>query len=159
MHRLLITDSEAEQLIKTIKYIIKKYNISLKPGNKGYIELKSNNDNNIGFLLHYFISKNVLNKMSLHLRQKHTNINLIRINIDPNGFHKNSNNHTIYGNRILIYSTSEWIEKADGKTYVKAYDVPNEFTDTDSLEQVFLDFLVYINVKEESKVFFRNELL
>src|SRR5690625_6449298 len=94
--------------------------------------------------------------MSLHLRQKYTNINLVRINIDPKGFHKNADN-TVHGNRMLIYSTNEWIKKADGKTYVRAYDLPRSFSNTTDLERVFLDFLVYINVKEENKLTFVRE--
>lgn len=157
MQKILITDSEAKHLIEILKYIIKKYNVPLDPGSKGVIELDT--DEKYEFFLHYFVSPNVENKMSVHLRQKTTNINLVRINIDPNGFHKNGNKQKIFGNRLLIYSQEEWIKKADGKTYVQAYNVPEEFTDTTNLEQVFLDFLVYIHVKEENKLLFNSKLI
>lgn len=90
----------------------------------------------------------------LCILEKETNTNLVRINIDPNGFHKNSNGETIYGNRILIFSYEEWVNKSDGYTHVRAYNLPKEFKNIDCLEQVFLDFLLYINVKSEGKITF-----
>lgn len=157
MYKMLLTDEEAQHLIEILKHVIKKYNISLHPGSKGYVELDTEGKEE--FYLHYFVSNKVNRKMSLHLRQKTTNINLIRINIDPNGFHKNSDNTYIYGDRLLIYSQTEWFEKADGKTYLKAYKVPKQFTNLGNLEQVFLDFLFYINVKRENKLAFENKIM
>ncbi len=152
LKQLLLTDTEAQHLISILKLVLKKYKIDLKPGNKGTIALKSHDEHN-QFILDYFTATKRNDKMSLHIREKETNTSLARINIDPTGFHRNAKN-TIDGNRILIFSSEEFLEKNDGSTYVRAYELPNSFIDPNDLEQVFLDFLVYTNVKQEGKIEF-----
>lgn len=155
MGELELTNEEAKVLIGMLKVVFKKYNIDLKPGSKGEILLKTESANE--FFLHYFTPPRRNDKLSIHLREKETNLNLARVNIDPVGFHNNSNGEKIRGNRLLLFSSEEWVrkrEQGDYKTHVKAYDLPTEFTDTSVLEQVFLDFMLYINVKKEGKIVF-----
>lgn len=151
---IVLTDEEARYLIRILKFVFKKYQVDLSPGNKGDILLITNAEENREFILHYFTSQHIEGKISLHLRDKESNISLVRLNIDPNGFHKNSNGETVRGNRILIFSSEEWINKNDGYTHMKAYNLPNDFKNVDSPEQVFIDFLLYINVKREDKITF-----
>lgn len=152
MEELNLSNEEAYDLIKILKIIFKKYNIDLRPGNKGIINLKASNGE-WEFILDYFTSSHRADKISIHLREKENNLTLLRVNIDPNGFHNNANDK-IYGNRILIFSSDEWLEKNDGATYVKAFALPPEFSNPKDIEQVFLDFLLYINVKKENKISF-----
>ncbi|MDX6047475.1 DUF6978 family protein [Bacillus paranthracis] len=151
MKQLQLTDTEAQYFIEILKLVLKKYQIDLKPGNQGSLLLKSH-DNRNQFVLDYFTAKLRNDKMSLHLREKETNISLARVNIDPTGFHKNADKETIKGHRILIFSSEEFLAKNDGTTYVKAHPLPDSFSDTNDLEQVFLDFLGYTNVKQEGKI-------
>jgi hypothetical protein len=108
--------------------------------------------------LNYFTPKHRDDKVSIHLREKETNSSLARINIDTTGFHKNSDGSVIKGHRLLLYSSEEWSLKNDGFTHVKARSLPRNFHDTSDLEQVFLDFLLYINVKQEGKLKFPSLL-
>lgn len=151
MENIELTDAEIKRLIDLLKFVFKKYQVDLKPGNKGDISLIT--QENTEFILHYFTPRHRDDKISIHVREKETNINLIRINIDPIGFHNNSDGK-VWGNRLLIFSSDEWLQKNDGFTQVKAYDLPEKFKDTGNLEQVFLDFLMYINVKQEGKIIF-----
>ncbi|PIC71378.1 hypothetical protein CSV77_04945 [Sporosarcina sp. P16b] len=155
MRELNLTDEEAKTLIEMLKMLLQKYNIDLKPDNKGVINLKGEITGE--FFLHYYTPRYRDDKISIHLRDKETNHNLVRVNIDPVGFHNNADGVTIAGNRILLFSSEEWVrkkEKGDDKTHVRAFNLPSQFTDTSSLEQVFLDFIEYINVKREGKITF-----
>lgn len=156
MRKLELTDDEANRLITILKIILRNYKVDLSPGNKEDIQLKSISSHN--FILTYFTPPYRDDKISIHLREKDTNTNLVRVNIDPVGFHKNSDGEKINGNRILLFSSEEWVNKNDGATQVKAYDLPSDFTDTSNLEQVFLDYLMYINVKQEGKIVFPDLL-
>lgn len=152
MKQILLTDNEAQYLITILKQVLKKYKVDLKPGNKGVISLKSHDDH-YEFILDYYTPKHRDDKISIHIREKDTNTSLVRINIDPDGFHNNSDG-VIRGNRILIFSSEEFYKKNDGFTHVRAYNLPKDFTDPSDLEQVFLDFLRYTNVKPEGKIEF-----
>ncbi|MCK7605375.1 hypothetical protein L3V64_003175 [Geobacillus stearothermophilus] len=152
MEELALTDEQAKALIEILKYILRKYKVDLSPGKRGDILLKSIDERH-EFILNYSTSKYRSDKISIHIREKNTNLSLVRVNIDPNGFHNNSDG-VIKGNRILVFSTEEFVNKDDGFTHVKAYPLPECFTNPNDLEQVFLDFLVYINVKREGKIEF-----
>lgn len=152
MRKLDINDEEAHALINILKMVLKKYSVDLTPGNRGQISM--NSVDNDKFLLNYFTPPLRDDKLSIHLREKESNINLARINIDPTGFHNNSDGQKIRGNRILLFSSEEWVKKNDGNTHVKAFEIPKTFSDTSNLEQVFLEFLLYINVKQEGKINF-----
>lgn len=148
--RLDLTDSEAYTLIKILKHFMQKHEISLDPGNKKNLQLNSEDGDN--FILTYYTSKYRNDKISINLREKETNLSLVRINVDENSFHKNSNNEIIRGHRLLILSNQEWFAKNDGATYSKAFNIPKDFSDLKDIETVFLDFLTYINVKVEGKL-------
>lgn len=153
MNNINLTDEEANYLIRILKMFLKKYNVNLNPGNKETLQLHSEN-HTYEFLLDYYTPKHRDDKISIHLREKNSNINLVRINIDDTSFHSNSDGEKVVGNRILVFSNEELKGKKDGYTHTKAYPLPKEFSDTKNLEQVFLDFLMYINVKQEGKINF-----
>lgn len=157
MKEIKLTDEEAQHLITILKLFIKKYNVNLGPGNKKTLQL-TDEDATYDFLLTYYTPKHRDDKISIHLREKDSNINLIRVNIDSRSFHSNADGEKIYGNRIVVFSNHEFKIKNDGYTHTKAYDLPGEFTNPQDLEQVFLDFLVYINVKQEGKIKFPSLL-
>ncbi len=152
MNPLELTDEDARNLIEILKVFLKKYRVDVSPGNRGDLLLAAE-DQSTEFILTYNTPKHRDDKITIHLREKETNLNLIRINIDPTGFHNNSDGK-VYGNRILVFSSEEWYAKDDGFTHVKAYPLPNEFKEINNIEQVFLDFLVYINIKQEGKITF-----
>jgi hypothetical protein len=154
LEELILTDEQAQYLIQILKYILKKYKVDLSPGKSGSILFKSF-DERYEFILNYSTSKHRSDKISIHIREKETNLSLVRVNIDPNGFHNNSDG-IIRGNRILIFSSEEFANKNDGFTHVKAYPLPSCFTNPSDLEQVFIDFLMYINVKREGKIEFEG---
>ncbi|MGG3998838.1 DUF6978 family protein [Anoxybacillus kestanbolensis] len=154
MEELILTDEQAQYLIKILKQILRKYKVDLSPGQSGNILLRSF-DGHYEFILNYSTSKFRNDKISIHIREKETNLSLVRVNIDPNGFHNNSDG-VIRGNRILIFSNEEFCNKNDGFTHVKAYPLPSCFTNPSDLEQVFLDFLMYINVQREGKIEFAD---
>lgn len=151
MKNINLSNDDAELLINILKRVLKKHQIDIKPGNKGNINLKSTENE---FILDYFTSKLKADKISIHLREKQNNISLVRINIDPNGFHKNADGSMVKGNRLLLFSNNEYFLKDDGFTHVRAFEVPKQFINQNDLEQVFLDFLLYINVKQEGKISF-----
>lgn len=144
-------DTEANTLINILKLVFKYYNVSLIPGTKDVIFLHDE-DEKYEFAIHYEISERRPDKLHIHLRESKQNINLFRVNIDPNGFHNNFDEKVI-GNRMLIFSQKEWYEKNDGSTNMRAYPLPEEhFPDTQSFVNVFVCFLEYTNVKEEGKL-------
>jgi hypothetical protein len=153
MDKLELNDEEASHLIKIIKHVFEKYTVDLSPGNKGRIRLYSIEEHE--FIIDYYTPSRRDDKISIHVREKETNVSLVRLNIDPSGFHKNSDGSIIRGNRLLIFSSKEWFQKNDGFTHVKAFNIPDEhFSYENNLEQVFMDYLVYINVKQEGKISF-----
>lgn len=157
LEEILLTDQEAYLMIKILKFFLKKYDVNLKPGNKRTLQLHDE-ENTYEFLLDYYTPKHRDDKISIHLREKDTNLNLIRVNIDSKSFHMNSDGGKVTGNRIIVFSSEEFKHKRDGYTHTKAFPLPKEFNDTGSLEQVFLDFLMYINVKQEGKITFSSLL-
>lgn len=157
MDEITLTDEEANHLITFLKMFIRKYDVNLGPGNKETLQL-IDADDTYEFLLSYFTPKYRNDKISIHLREKDSNMNLIRVNIDPRSFHSNSNGEKIYGDRIMVFSSNEFKSKKDGYTHTKAYKLPKDFSNTEDLEQVFLDFMVYINVKQEGKINFPSLL-
>ena len=69
---------------------------------------------------------------------------MLRLNLND-GFHKNSNNEKIRGNRINIFLKNEFIQKADGVTHMKAYPLPYKiFEDSsDFVKQLFTLLGIY----------------
>ncbi|TXN99473.1 hypothetical protein FV119_14020 [Staphylococcus aureus] len=84
---------------------------------------------------------------------------MLRLNLND-GFHKNSNNEKIRGNRINIFSVKEFIQKADGVTHMKAYPLPYKiFEDSSDFVKQLFTLLEYTktnhndNIKIETNLF------
>lgn len=149
---LLLSDEKAQELIMTLKYIVKKHFIDFNKSNTGIINVKGFGDHELA--IHYHVSSNILNKYSIHLMDCKTNHTLLRLNIcDDNNFHKNANGERIYGNRINVFSTDEYKQKNDGQTHYKAYNLP---FDTIVFHQTFSEmldaFLEYTNTDKNGKL-------
>ncbi|MFW2627615.1 DUF6978 family protein, partial [Staphylococcus aureus] len=114
--------------------ILEQYNIKLDETCKGDINITSCNSEYF-FTLSYFLKPG---KATINFRECRYNYSLLRLNLND-GFHKNSNNEKIRGNRINIFSEKEFIQKADGATHMKAYPLPyNIFDDSsDFVKQLF----------------------
>ncbi|MGW7889945.1 DUF6978 family protein [Staphylococcus xylosus] len=129
-----LTDDDVEKLIIITKEILVKYNIKLEENCRGSIDINSPNSE-VSFILNYFIKPG---KVTLNFRETQYNLNLLRINLN-NGFHKNSNNEIIRGNRINIFSEEEYKKKNDGSTYMIAYPLPYKIFENnpDFVSQLF----------------------
>lgn len=129
-----LTDDDAEKLIKLTKEIIEKHDIKLEDNCKGHININSTNSE-INFILNYFIKPG---KVTLNFRETQFNLCLLRINLND-GFHKNSNNEKVRGNRINIFSEDEYKKKNDGATYMIAYPLPYKTfkNNSDFVSQLF----------------------
>ena len=93
-----LTDKEAGILLNLTKEILVKHNIKLEENCKGYINITSSKSET-SFILNYFVKPG---KITLNFRESQYNLNLLRINLND-GFHKNSNNKIIRGNRINVF--------------------------------------------------------
>ncbi|REA65381.1 hypothetical protein DV963_13320, partial [Staphylococcus pseudintermedius] len=116
-----------QKLLVLCKEILTQYNIQLEEKCKGTINITATNSEK-SFVLSYFVRPG---KASLNFRETEFNICLIRINLN-NGFHKNSNNEIIRGNRINIFSEEEYLRKNDGSTYMRAYALPYKIFEDNS---------------------------
>nr|WP_241654753.1 DUF3387 domain-containing protein [Sporolactobacillus shoreae] len=156
MKKPSITDIQAEKLIKMLKLVLKRYLVKLDLGAAGEINL-CDELNKYRFTIYYEVSNKVPSKMHIHIREKTIGVNLFRVNMDPNGFHKNSSGEIIKGNRIMKYSMNEWYAKDDGVTYFKAYPLPVEaFPIIDSLVAIFKSFLSYTNEQRVNQMLERS---
>lgn len=115
MH-LKLNDEDLNYLVNLSKEILEQYNIKLDETCKGDINITSCNSEYF-FTLSYFLKPG---KATINFRECRYNYSLLRLNLND-GFHKNSNNEKIRGNRINIFSENEFIQKADGVTHMKAY--------------------------------------
>lgn len=158
MDRPCLNEDQVNHLLKLLKLVIKKHVIvSLNPGIKDYFDL-TDESNNYKFRINYFVARSKAKKMSIHIQELTNNVGLFRINIDPKGFHKNSDG-IVYGNRVMQYSLDEWDFKNDSCTYFKAYPVPQKyFPMIDSLIDVFQSFLEYTNVRKDGSIKFDSSL-
>lgn len=155
--KIKMTDNEVTDLLLLTKEILEEYNIKLEESCKGHIDITSPNSET-SFILNYFIKPG---KVSLNFRESQFNLNSLRINLND-GFHKNSNNEKVRGNRINIFSEEEYKKKNDGSTYMIAYPLPYKiFKDKpDFVEQLFT-MLQYTktnhhdNINIESNLFLR----
>ncbi|HEC2158324.1 hypothetical protein B5C01_10565 [Staphylococcus delphini] len=129
-----LTDDDVEKLINLAKEVLVKHSIKLEENCKGYVNINSP-DSEITFILNYFIKPG---KITLNFRETRFNLNLLRINLND-GFHKNSNNEIIRGNRINIFSEDEYKKKNDGSTYMIAYPLPYKIFENnrDFVNQLF----------------------
>ncbi|HAY0824337.1 TPA: hypothetical protein JZY87_002819, partial [Staphylococcus aureus] len=126
MH-LKLNDEDLNYLVNISKEILEQYNIKLDETCKGDINITSCNSEYF-FTLSYFLKPG---KATINFRECRYNYSLLRLNLND-GFHKNSNNEKIRGNRINIFSENEFIQKADGATHMKAYPLPYNIFDDSS---------------------------
>lgn len=144
MNELKLTDQEAQKLIDLIKHLIKNYSNHLNTltnEDRGTIKIKSK-DNKYTFSLDYIFA---LNNNHLNFRDNRTNYTLVRINLDDK-FHKNSDG-IVKGNRIEIFSETEYIAKNDGYTHYKAYPLPfGNVKNTDDFFEALLALFEYTHV-------------
>lgn len=117
---LALTDTEAQSLIELLKNIVKRHVDTLIYPAKGTISIKSFADNQRSFKLMYYFTET---KKTFQFLDETTNLTLFRINLN-NGFHKNANGERIYGNRINVFSETEYYLKDDGHTHTKSYQLP-----------------------------------
>lgn len=154
MH-LKLNDEDLNYLVNLSKEILEQYNIKLDETCKGDINITSCNSEYF-FTLSYFLKPG---KATINFRECSYNYSLLRLNLND-GFHKNSNNEKIRGNRINIFSEKEFIQKADGATHMKAYPLPyNIFDDSSDFVKQLFTLLEYTktnhndNIKIETNLF------
>ncbi|HCX9059373.1 TPA: hypothetical protein O0Y65_002675 [Staphylococcus aureus] len=154
MH-LKLNDEDLNYLVNLSKEILEQYNIKLDETCKGDINITSCNSEYF-FTLSYFLKPG---KATINFRECRYNYSLLRLNLND-GFHKNSNNEKIRGNRINIFSEKEFIQKADGATHMKAYPLPyNIFDDSSDFVKQLFTLLEYTktnhndNIKIETYLF------
>lgn len=154
MH-LKLNDEDLNYLVNLSKEILEQYNIKLDETCKGDINITSCNSEYF-FTLSYFLKPG---KATINFRECRYNYSLLRLNLND-GFHKNSNNEKIRGNRINIFSEKEFIQKADGATHMKAYPLPyNIFDDSSDFVKQLFTLLEYTksnhndNIKIETNLF------
>ncbi|EUZ74632.1 hypothetical protein O555_02229 [Staphylococcus aureus M0483] len=154
MH-LKLNDEDLNYLVNISKEILEQYNIKLDETCKGDINITSCNSEYF-FTLSYFLKPG---KATINFRECCYNYSLLRLNLND-GFHKNSNNEKIRGNRINIFSENEFIQKADGATHMKAYPLPyNIFDDSSDFVKQLFTLLEYTktnhndNIKIETNLF------
>ncbi|HDB8655527.1 TPA: hypothetical protein O7K54_001714 [Staphylococcus aureus] len=154
MH-LKLNDEDLNYLVNISKEILEQYNIKLDETCKGDINITSCNSEYF-FTLSYFLKPG---KATINFRECLYNYSLLRLNLND-GFHKNSNNEKIRGNRINIFSENEFIQKADGATHMKAYPLPyNIFDDSSDFVKQLFTLLEYTktnhndNIKIETNLF------
>ncbi len=149
MKQLLMDDSEANRLIKSIKMVLKKHNKTLIDNVRDQITLQGPGDTK--FILNYHFQEH---KKIIHLRETKYNYTLLRINLN-NSFHKNADGEKIYGNRINIFSEAEFKAKADGNTHYKCFKLPfDNISDSNDFLLVFFELLGYANVNNKDFIDF-----
>ncbi|HDJ3073354.1 DUF6978 family protein [Staphylococcus aureus] len=155
--KLKLNDEDFNSLLNLSKEILEQYNIKLDDTCKGDINITSSNSE-YEFILSYFLKPG---KATLNFRECRYNYSLLRINLND-GFHKNSNNVKIRGNRINIFSEKEFKEKVDGTTYMVAHHLPyNIFEDSSDFVKQLFTMLEYTktshndNIKVETNLFMR----
>lgn len=152
---LNLTDKAVDDLIALSKIILNKHEINITTPNKGTIPIISQK-NDEKFCLDYFIRPG---KVSLNYRELTYNYSLIRINLNK-GFHKNSDNVRVEGNRINVFSNSEFQDKADLKTHTKSYPLPHlGFDNTSDAEVQLIKLLKYTNTNYRNKLNISSNLV
>ncbi|HDJ1683016.1 TPA: hypothetical protein PPQ14_002708, partial [Staphylococcus aureus] len=147
MH-LKLNDEDLNYLVNISKEILEQYNIKLDETCKGDINITSCNSEYF-FTLSYFLKPG---KATINFRECRYNYSLLRLNLND-GFHKNSNNEKIRGNRINIFSENEFIQKADGATHMKAYPLPyNIFDDSSDFVKQLFTLLEYTKTNHNDNI-------
>lgn len=154
MKDLQITDQEAQRLTLMMKRIIENHDIILAEGAIGEIFIVGSG--NYEFKLNYRYTKR---KKVFNFREAKYDYNLIRINLNDS-FHKNADGQKIWGNRINIFSTQEYFQKADGTTYMRSFPLPFEtIRNTEDFFEVLTDLLSYTNTDNVDNINMQDTLL
>lgn len=152
---LNLTDKDVDDLISLSKMLLKKHEINVSTPNKGTIPINSLESTD-KFCLDYFARPG---KASLNYREMTYNYSLIRINLNK-GFHKNADNVKVEGNRINVFSNTEFQDKADLKTHTKSYPLPYlGFDDTSDVEVQLIKLLEYTNTNYHNKLNISSNLV
>ncbi|WP_241519763.1 DUF6978 family protein, partial [Staphylococcus felis] len=107
------------------------------------------------FILNYFIRPG---KTTLNFRELQYNTYLLRINLND-GFHKNSNNQIVRGNRINIFSEVEYKSKNDSSTYMVAYPLPYKiFEDSSDFTKQLFTVLRYTKTNHNDNIYIETNL-
>lgn len=147
MKELLLSDQQAQSLIKLLKVVASKHHQTLTEPSKGTIDIVGQGDKR--FILNYFYSAT---SKVFQLRETEYNYTLIRINLN-NKFHKNADGQKVWGNRINIFSEEEYYQKADDNTHYKAYPLPYEtISDADDFLQILSELLDYTNTQTKDRL-------
>lgn len=146
MKKLLIDDLDAERLLDLFKSFISLKGIKLEENCNGMLEIEDYSGEN-KFILDYWYSSN---SKVFNFRELKHNYNLIRINLN-NKFHKNSYGNKVYGNRINVFSTNEYILKGDEKTYMKCYPLPfyknqKVISNDSDFVKILFELIDYVNI-------------
>ena len=150
---LKLTDKEAKDLLFLSKEILERYNIKLEENCKGEINITSPKVPT-KFILNYFIRPG---KATLNFRETQYNTCLLRINLND-GFHKNSNNDIVRGNRINIFSEKEYKNKNDLSTHMVAYPLPYKiFEDSSDFVKQLFSVLRYTNTNHNDKIYIETK--
>lgn len=140
-----MTTKEAEDLIKILKKLVtKKFEIPIKGFDKEY-EIEGINDSRYKF---YFIINRKIkiqhNKCTYIVRDKNTNVNLLRLDIG-NVKHKNPDGKTIVGPHLHIYK--EEYNATNNIPYATEFNINDP-----SLVANCIAFLKHFNVIERPKI-------
>lgn len=150
---LLLTDVQAQHLIKIFKTTLKKHEIYLSENSQGLVLLKSF-ENQHEFSLRYHFS---IGKKTIHFMDNFTKHTLFRVHLS-NGFHKNADGERIHGNRINIFSENEFYARqamGDTSTHYKCYPLPFEsIVDTDDFFELFDNICIYANIEKQGNLHF-----
>lgn len=143
MSSLLLTQKEADELIKLFKELVESYSATLVEGSRGTIPIRSNVTGRRFRLDYYYAKQNV----HINFNDIKTNLSLVRLNLN-NSFHKNSNGERVRGNRVNLFSEKEYLSRDDGQ-YMKAYKLPykNLITNPTNFMDALHQILAYTNVK------------
>ncbi|CAJ2231444.1 DUF6978 family protein [Companilactobacillus paralimentarius] len=153
MDSLKLTDAEAKRLISLLKITLTKQKFILNDGLRGKIKISGKLNNKD----HYFFLNFMYAKDNIHLNFSDavTNYTLVRINLDSR-FHKNSDGK-VYGNRVEIFSETEYLAKNDGSTQIKAYPLPyKDFRNSNDFFDALEDIFNYTNVKNHASITFKE---
>ena len=93
----------------------------------------------------------------MNFRETQYNTCLLRINLND-GFHKNSNNDIVRGNRINIFSEKEYKNKNDLSTHMVAYPLPYKiFEDSSDFVKQLFSVLRYTNTNHNDKIYIETK--
>ncbi|HCT1441602.1 hypothetical protein CYR81_00270 [Enterococcus faecalis] len=148
---LLLTDEQAQHLIKIFKTTLKRHEIYLSENSNGIIILKSFEGKH-EFTLRYHFS---LSKKTIHFMDNDTKHTLFRVHLS-NGFHKNADGEKVFGNRINIFSEEEFYAKramGDSFTHYKCFPLPFEnISNTDDFFELFNSVCQFANIEKQDNI-------